>query len=140
LFYDGGFGPNKSTKIAEITDGTTNTICLGERAYKVGNVIMGAALWAGCAAAGHDDCIDDAWATARSPINPTQSVYNKYAKQQALSSSHTGGAQVALFDGSVRFLTQNIDFVMAGGSNVSVSDSVYEYLAQKDDGQVIGEF
>jgi prepilin-type N-terminal cleavage/methylation domain-containing protein/prepilin-type processing-associated H-X9-DG protein len=140
LFFDGGFGPNKVTKIANITDGTTNTICVGERAYKVGNVIMGAALWAGCAAAGHDDCIDDAWATARSPINPTQGVYNKYAKQQALSSNHTGGAQVALFDGSVRFLTQNLDFVMAGGSNTSVADSVYEYLVQKDDGRVIGDF
>jgi prepilin-type N-terminal cleavage/methylation domain-containing protein len=140
LLYDGGFGPNKSTKIAAITDGTSNTICVGERAYKVGNVIMGAALWAGCAAAGHDDCIDDAWATARSPINPTQSVYNKYAKQQALSSNHTGGVQVGLFDGSVRFITQNIDFVMAGGNNVSIADSVYEYLVQKDDGQTISDY
>lgn len=140
LLFNGGFGPNKATKIGAITDGTSNTICVGERAYRVGNVIMGAAVWAGCAAAGHDDCIDDAWATARSPINPTQSVYNKYAKQQALSSNHTGGVQVGLFDGSVRFISQNIDFVMAGGSNASVADSVYEYLVQKDDGQVVGEY
>lgn len=140
LFFTGAFGPNKSVKIGSITDGTSNTICVGERAYQVGNVIMGAALWAGCAAAAHDDCIDDAWATARSPVNPTQSVYNKYAKQQALSSNHTGGVQVGLFDGSVRFLSQNVDFVMAGGSNVSVADSIYEYLVQKDDGAVIGEY
>ncbi|MCC6511552.1 MAG: DUF1559 domain-containing protein [Pirellulaceae bacterium] len=140
LQFSGAFGPNRTTKIGAITDGTSNTICVGERAYQVGNVIMGAALWAGCAAAGHDDCIDDAWATARSPINPTQSIYNKYAKQQALSSSHTGGAQVALFDGSVRFLTQNVDFVMAGGNNTSVADSVYEFLVEINDGKVIGEY
>jgi hypothetical protein len=48
--------------------------------------------------------------------------------------------QIALFDGSVRFLTQNVDFVMAGGNNTSVADSVYEFLVNKDDGNVIGEF
>ncbi len=140
LLFSGSFGPNKATKMGAISDGTSNTMCIGERAYQVGNVLMGAAVWAGCAAAGHDDCIDDAWATARSPINPVQSVYNKFAKQQALSSNHSGGIQMALFDGSVRFLTQNVDFVMAGGNNTSVADSVYEYLVHKDDGRVIGEY
>ncbi len=139
LLYTGAFGPNKSMKMGTISDGTSNTICVGERAYQVGNVTMGAAVWAGCAAAAHDDCIDDAWASGRAPINPTQAIYNKYAKQQALSSNHTGGVTVGLFDGSVHFLSQNVDLNMGGssvGANNTVADSVYEYLIQKDDGQV----
>ncbi|MEQ1824768.1 MAG: DUF1559 domain-containing protein [Pirellula sp.] len=141
LAYTGAFGPNSNTKIGTITDGTSNTICVGERAYTVGNVMMHAATWAGCAASAHDDCIDDAWATARSPINPVQTaIYNTYARQQALSSNHVGGVQVGLFDGSVRFISQNIDFLMTGGNNVTAADSAYEYLCQINDGGVIGEY
>ncbi len=141
LVFTGAFGPNSRTRIADISDGTTNTICVGERAYRVNGVMMHAATWAGCAASGHDDCIDDAWGTARSPINPTQTaIYNTFARQQALSSNHSGGVQVALFDGSVRFLSQNVDFLMTGGSNFTVADSVYEYLIHIKDGQVIGEY
>ncbi len=139
--FTGAFGQLSKTRMGDISDGTTNTICLGERAYKVGNVMMHAAVWGGCAAAYHDDCIDDAWATARSPINPTQTaIYGTFARQQALSSNHTGGVNVSLFDGSVRFLTQNVDFVMTGSDNVSAADSVYERLIHKNDGAVIGEY
>jgi prepilin-type N-terminal cleavage/methylation domain-containing protein len=141
LAYTGAFGPNRPVKIGTLSDGTSNTICVGERGYRVQGVMMHAATWTGCAAAAHDDCIDDVMATARSPINPTQTaIYNTYARQQALSSNHTGGVQVGLFDGSVRFLSQNVDFVMAGGSNTSVADSVYEYLIHISDGTPVGDF
>ena len=139
--FTGGFGQQSKTKMADITDGTTNTLCLGERGYRVSNVMMHAAVWGGCASAWHDDCIDDAWATARSPINPIQTaIYGSFARQQALSSNHTGGVQVALFDGSVRLLTQNIDFVMTGSDNVTAADSVYEQLIHKSDGVPLGDF
>jgi prepilin-type N-terminal cleavage/methylation domain-containing protein/prepilin-type processing-associated H-X9-DG protein len=147
--FTGGFGPaivspdNKARgfPLAEILDGTSNTICLGERAYKAKNVMMHAAVWGGCAAAWHDDCIDDAWATARSPINPIQTaIYGTNQRQQALSSNHPGGVQVALFDGSVRFLSNNIAFRMTGGENTTAADSVYEYLIHRKDGAAIGAF
>ncbi len=137
LVYTGGFGPNSDTKFGDIVDGTSNTIAVGERAYQVGNVLMNAAVWAGCAAAAHDDCIDDAWGTGRSAINPVQPVYSKYARQQTLSSNHAGGVQVGLFDGSVHFISDNIDFKMQGGSNTqgfAVADSVYEWLIHMSDG------
>ncbi len=136
--FTGGFGPNSKTRFGDISDGTSNTMCVSERAYQVNGVIMGAAVWAGCAAAWHDDCIDDSWGAARSPINPTQTaIYNKYARQQALSSNHTGGVQVGMFDGSVHFISQNIDFKMTGGSNATVADSVLENLINKSDGAVV---
>ncbi|TWT47054.1 Type II secretion system protein G precursor [Thalassoglobus neptunius] len=139
--YSGGFGPNSSFSFRDMVDGTSNTICVGERAYLVNGAMMHAATWAGCAAAWHDDCIDDSWATARSPVNPTQTaVFNSFVRQQGLSSLHSGGVQVALFDGSVRFLSENLDFKMNGGNNNTVADSVYEYLISRNDGQPIGEF
>jgi len=44
------------------------------------------------------------------------------------NSHHTGGAQFLLGDGSVRFLSENID------------DQVYENLGNRADGELIGEF
>jgi prepilin-type N-terminal cleavage/methylation domain-containing protein len=139
---DGIFNSNEEKTMGACSDGTSNTICVGERAYLVGDVMMAAALWCGTAAAGHDDAIDDVMATGRSPINPTQSaIYNKYARQQALSSNHTGGGVVmCLLDGSSHWLSQDVDFVMSGGSNSTIADSVYEYLLQIDDGAVIADY
>lgn len=45
-----------------------------------------------------------------------------------LNSMHTGGVQILLTDGSVRFLSENIDL------------ETLKKLATRDDGQVIGEF
>ncbi len=45
-----------------------------------------------------------------------------------LNSMHTGGVQILLTDGAVRFLSENIDL------------ETLKRLATRDDGQVIGEF
>ena len=45
-----------------------------------------------------------------------------------ISSQHIGGAQVALSDGSVRFLSDNMSY------------SILQYICQRNDGQVVGEF
>ncbi len=56
------------------------------------------------------------------PGNPT------FATNVPLTSFHTGGAHVLLTDGSVRFISNNIDI------------NTLTYLAVRDDGQVLGEF
>jgi prepilin-type processing-associated H-X9-DG protein len=43
-------------------------------------------------------------------------------------SYHSGGAQFCLGDGSVRFITENIDV------------RAYDYLHDKRDGQIIGDY
>jgi prepilin-type processing-associated H-X9-DG protein len=46
----------------------------------------------------------------------------------AASSYHVGGVQVALADGSVRFVSDNVD------------NETWARLGNRNDGQVIGEF
>jgi hypothetical protein len=55
---------------------------------------------------------------------PIQSVVSR----AALKSNHEGGIHISLTDGSVRFLSESVDLV------------TYKNLADRADGNVIGEF
>lgn len=51
-----------------------------------------------------------------------------WATNTGMASHHVGGAHAALGDGSVRFISQNIDF------------SLYNYLGNRFDGKAVGDF
>jgi prepilin-type N-terminal cleavage/methylation domain-containing protein len=123
----GGNADAPSYSIANIPDGTSNTIGFGEQyaaCYNGGN------LWA-------YPGIDWSWqwtpviANTRTfpgvafgvpQSNPTQAVADKRFSQSA----HTGQVLVGLMDGSVR------------GVNSSVSQLTWQYALQADDGQTLG--
>ncbi len=152
--HTGVFGMNTRTSFNRIEDGLSNTILVGERAFDsgknvtvalnanngFGNSLWYAATWAGTSRVWHDDCIDDVLATGRAPINANPNIYQKDWRQQGLSSLHKGGCQVVLGDGAVRFLSENIEFVVNNFNNTSDVDSIYERLMSRNDGQVNGEF
>lgn len=111
---------NWSCKIADITDGTTNTIAMGECigawcGWQVGwgfqsfgttaHAInyLNATLKNSAAVGNHDACI-------------------------GFRSQHVGGAHFLLGDGSVRFISENI------------SGATYSALASRAGGEVVGEF
>lgn len=147
---NGMFRQNVATLFRDVTDGTSNTVALGERAWRVGTVEYSAGLVWGMygsvvlraqyvppEAGGYVSIMT----TAFGDINPPRNVYGNTTDyyRRGLSSAHTGGAHVVLADGSVRFLSQNIDQNGWSGGTGLV-DSTLDRLFGMNDGQVLGEF
>jgi len=118
--HDGAFDHCKAHKIGDLTDGTSNTIFIGERNFVDPNFkALGDDLqfwgWWGFGAEG------DVLGSAAVPINwmmPPNSPTPGPAEQanydlriNAFGSSHTGGANFCMGDGSVRFIGDNLDLV-----------------------------
>ncbi len=125
------FGSSWSIDIAAVRDGTSNTVAVSETIREVWNGVPPAWGHAGHVQVG----VDLAWY----PINCW--VYNnndpaylymkkigRLANWATAGSLHTGGSQVLLADGSVRFLSENID------------TTTRQNLHYRADGRVLGEF
>jgi len=68
------------------------------------------------------------WGNPSNPLNPYGcSHYKNWATSQGFKSRHKGGAQFVLVDGSVQFLSENIDYV------------TYNRLGDRRDGGPLGE-
>jgi prepilin-type N-terminal cleavage/methylation domain-containing protein/prepilin-type processing-associated H-X9-DG protein len=120
---DGIFYTNSRVKMTGISDGTSNTILFGERQHLDANFdqiyttfpIIG---WSGWAWVDQENALGDYLVGACQPINwkvpasaigtsPANTSNNNWIRMKlsSMSSAHAGGANVALADGSVRFLT-----------------------------------
>jgi prepilin-type processing-associated H-X9-DG protein len=122
---DGAFFPQSRTRIAQITDGTSKTLAIGERTYNFFDWVSGA-IWEGtpptriCSRAANNvrypinaDLNDPAigyyvgdsdapiWATKKMLVNDL--LFGSY---------HPGGAQFCFADGSVQMLADTIEFTL----------------------------
>jgi len=131
------FSLNSKVQLRDITDGTSNTIMLGEVAYQKGSVTWSASTWAGCIKGRHGDCGDDLIGSGRSAINGA--VGNGNQLREAFSSLHSGGAHFLLSDGSVRFLSENIDYKVETGTSAN-GTSTYTRLLNRKDGIPVGDY
>lgn len=139
---DGMFYGCSNTRIRDITDGTSNTLMIGECSTDPGYVKDGQAMdyWLfGAPSTGGWDCRSgDRGGTEYSEgLGSTYGPFNARFRspttpgvimELTFGSYHVGGAQFALADGSVRFITENID------------ESIRHGLGSIRGGEVLGEF
>jgi len=147
IFYmDGG------TRISEITDGTSNTAILGERAYRFrteggtfqehrAGVVYGTRAVRQNSERGLADCMGSGnyklnFTTLRggTGASPADS-------RRTFSSNHPSGAMFAKADGSVMFVSETIGFTYDPVTQKSLTEGVidtpWEALLAKDDGTSI---
>ena len=127
---NGVFPNTGSYGIRDILDGTVNTVAVFENYHWRGG--NNPAFW--------DRRVNDdsSWMspraaihTMRNPINNRNPAWNQGAGDRRCtspSSNHTGGCQVLLCDGSVKFLSENIDH------------GIRYFISVRNDGRVVGEF
>lgn len=148
---NGIFFQGSRTKMRDITDGTSNTFIFTERSSHRSKWRGG--VWAGtttvewdsyqpaappvyyCGKYGYEGLRNSlAWV-----ISPYGLLNGNAASQtgDGPSSLHPGGCHFLFVDGSVHFITESID---AASNTVGSSMGLYQRLAARNDGQVVGEF
>ncbi|WP_339743664.1 DUF1559 domain-containing protein [uncultured Rubinisphaera sp.] len=135
---NGVFGASSSTRFRDITDGTTNTVMIGEVTYGTngaknnsGTLIdYAASVWVGVETEGSwsDAVTLNTFRGLTDAGNPDSGFRPNGTRAYAFSSHHDGGVQFVLCDGSVRFLSENLD------------GQIIDWVATRNDGEVIGEF
>lgn len=144
----GMFMGTHAIKLRDVTDGTSNTFLLGERESRIGR----GATWIGVRQPTESWARGIYFVTANVnvPLNPSIPPLRWNgppwgSAQAAFSSDHTGGANFALADGSVHFISENIEHrpFAAGGCWVTNKNpcaptyGVYQRLGRRNDGFVV---
>lgn len=142
----GAFGESSFHNFRDFSDGLSNTLLVGERS-STGNPTPstpGDATWVGIStdnsAMGQAMAIGD---TYNPPFNGVANTTNINCQSPtAFGSYHTGGAQFLLGDGSVRFISSNINSVTPSASSAIPWQPLgtYQRLAVISDGMPIGQF
>ena len=130
----GMFYGDSKIRVRDVTDGTSNTLMAGERAWRYqggsGFIQANAALLFVAGGETSSQCLEDscsftdAIATTGRGIN----IDDTNVSQGSYNSLHTGGAQFVLADGAVRFISENVDL------------DILANLGNPNDGNVIGEY
>src|SRR5262245_44935359 len=141
-FLGAPFAPRKAFRLLDLTDGTSNTLLLLEVVQGQGRDLRGFTWW-GPSAAGTTFFAPNTTAPDANQYGPGDGtgfcdpvppnppcIQNSgaYPTIQSARSRHTGGVNVALGDGSVRFVTDNINLL------------TWRNLGSSRDGQPVGDY
>jgi len=140
----------RSTTLSDISDGTSNTLLVGEKALMSAPFVSIGSIWGAGRICGSRICIVSGHMPMNTPFDGTHDATNlcyientpALATRANLASPHVGGAQLLLCDGSVRFVSENIDANPTPGAGGSQTGANYTYqkLFYLNDKFVIGEF
>ncbi len=148
----GIFFGNSSVRIADMLDGTSNTIAVGERETKKcrSGTWLGVRNPTGSSTRGVNVVIGHSHPKINdvSDANPWNS--DRIGCGEGFSSLHAGGAQFLLCDGSVRFLSETVEHywypnpasLVNGGvsAHTNSQNGAYQRLLSRDDGLPIGDY
>ena len=136
----GIYAANRSFKLRDILDGTSNTLAAGEREGK--NCFAG--VWPGAENPSNVGGMNDATAVGFF-VTPKINAELADGCGRGTSSLHPGGATFLFCDGSVHFLSETIDYDTGGLvygqglTNAAVAlMGTYQHLGIRDDGQALG--
>jgi len=133
IHTDGIYYPGSKTSIRKITDGTSNTLGVGERTYIFRDWLTGAQ-----EVKSRPSICTGATKNIRYPINASHAEFGYYGQDPRFDpsgprmvlndlpfdSDHAGGAQFSFADGSVQFLSEDIDFTIYQNLSTRNGDEV----------------
>jgi prepilin-type processing-associated H-X9-DG protein len=128
------FGENSTTRIADVTDGTSSTLAMGEQTLELYNGVTSAWAYTGWVSVGIDPVGN--WNTTypaqglniwdyNHNTSPPNNTFGQRASWYNAASLHPGGVNFVYADGSVHFINQTTDV------------PTLTYLSRMADGQVI---
>jgi hypothetical protein len=137
----GTFFRRSSVSIAKMTDGSSNTMMVGEYSGICKGTAIGAVqtmtqatdrrtgtTWYGCYDDGAGTMIWSAYKTVTyAPNTFYNTVYSSNQYNQSLKSAHVGGIHGLMADGAVRFISENISL------------TILQNISDIADGSVVGE-
>jgi prepilin-type N-terminal cleavage/methylation domain-containing protein/prepilin-type processing-associated H-X9-DG protein len=138
---------NSKIGFRDITDGSSQTLCVGERAWRYDDLTVGAANALGFSA---EVCNPSSSANIKAAglaaigigydgIN--YSATNRIHQGRGFSSNHVGGAHFLMCDGSVHFISENIDYQKNTVTTLPTPvTTTFARLLCRNDGQPVGEF